>query len=234
VRLPSGLTSPTTTSSTVSYVNDNEAFGVASESVVVTVNGRAFETTWDAASRTWTSRTPAGRVSRVVVDEKERPLRLESPDDAPVTMTYAPDGGQLASVTQGTRTSTFAYGPNGLVSRATDALQRPTAYTYSTTQRVDSVTAPTTEVTRLGFDGRGRLTGVTPPDAGTHLSGYTPAGQLASYAPPPLVSVAPESWQYSSDFAMRGRPQGDRTLEKPSNASGPTHDAFFARVAWYR
>jgi YD repeat-containing protein len=107
-------------------------------------------------------------------------------------------------------------------------------YAYSSTQRVDSVTAPTTEVTRLGFDGRGRLTGVTPPDAGTHLSGYTPAGQLASYAPPPLVSVAPESWQYSSDFAMRGRPQGDRTLEKPSNASGPTHDAFFARVAWYR
>jgi YD repeat-containing protein len=68
--------------------------------------------------------------------------------DAWVLLTYAPDGGQLASVTQAGRTSTFAYGPNGLLVRATDALLRPTTYTYSSAQRLDSVTAPTTEVTR--------------------------------------------------------------------------------------
>jgi YD repeat-containing protein len=69
-----------------------------------------------------------------------------------VVLTYAPDGGQLTSVTQAGRTSTFAYGPNGLLVRATDALQRPTTYTYSSAQRLDSVTAPTTEVIRMASD----------------------------------------------------------------------------------
>jgi YD repeat-containing protein len=85
---------------------------------------------------------------------------------------------------------------------------------YSSAQRLDSATAPTTEVTRMASDGRGRLTAVTPPDAGTHLYGYTSAGQLASYAPPPLVSVAPESWQYSSDLllASQGHADGQQTV----------------------
>ncbi|MCA2977989.1 MAG: hypothetical protein INH37_06875, partial [Myxococcaceae bacterium] len=105
VRLPSGLTQRVATSTSVGFFNDNEFFGLATEARVVTANGRAFETTWDTVSRTWTTRTPLGRVTRVVVDEKERPIRLESPDDSPVALTYSPDGGQLASVTQAGRPS---------------------------------------------------------------------------------------------------------------------------------
>jgi YD repeat-containing protein len=63
-RLPSGLARNVTTSTAVSFVNNNEAFGVATESQTVRVNGRLFETTYDAVTRSWTSRTPLGRTTR--------------------------------------------------------------------------------------------------------------------------------------------------------------------------
>ncbi|MDX2010251.1 MAG: hypothetical protein SFW67_08680 [Myxococcaceae bacterium] len=132
--------------------------------------------------------------------------------------------GRRTTVTQGARPTRFAYGPNGLVSRAEDALTRPTTYTYATTQRLDLVTAPTGEVTRLSSDGRGRLTSVTPPDGGTHLYGYTAAGQVASYAPPPLLSVAPETWQYSKDLLVgsQGHADGQQTVVRRDAAGRVT------------
>ncbi|MCU0695998.1 MAG: hypothetical protein MUC96_05670 [Myxococcaceae bacterium] len=52
MQLASLLTQRVATSTSVGFFNDNESFGLATAARVVTVNGRAFETTWDTVSRT--------------------------------------------------------------------------------------------------------------------------------------------------------------------------------------
>ena len=66
----------------------------------MTINGNSWVRTYEAATRRWTTRSPAGRETRITIDEHRRPVLLETPGLHAITQTYDARG-RLASVVHG-------------------------------------------------------------------------------------------------------------------------------------
>ncbi|PKN43978.1 MAG: hypothetical protein CVU63_11580 [Deltaproteobacteria bacterium HGW-Deltaproteobacteria-20] len=108
VTLPSGLTSTTTHAQTATLSNPSDPLTLVTMTDTTSVNGRSFTSTWNAATRTWTHVTPAGRSATVSLDEKGRVVHAAPPGILPTQLTYDPQG-RIAALAQGTRQQTFGY-----------------------------------------------------------------------------------------------------------------------------
>ena len=107
------------------------------------VNGRKYTSTWDTATKTTTSSTPAGRQSVTTLDGNGRVVRTEAPGLHPVVVTYDKQG-RVATITQGggeeTRVVSFEYDKNGRLVSITDPLKR---------KRASSTTRPAGSASRF-------------------------------------------------------------------------------------
>jgi YD repeat-containing protein len=121
VTLPSGLVSEVLRSNEVEYRNNDVAKGIAKFSTSVQQNNRAYTSTYEAATKTFTSVTPEGRSSTVTVDAKGRAVSVQAPGLTPAAMVYN-DLGQLTQVKQGARMLEYGYNALGKVERVKDAL----------------------------------------------------------------------------------------------------------------
>jgi RHS repeat-associated protein len=207
VRTPSGL-ELLFSSARVTTTIPGDALAVVSETEVSTINGRAWTARYDAAARTYTWSSPAGRVSSMTVDAKQRPLTASAPGVLPVNYVWD-SRGRLESVTQGARFQRFTYGPNGFLASTRNALDEVTTFTTDTTGRAVKTKRPDSQDVSLEEDAVGNLRSVTPPGGQPHRFEYTSANDIASYTPPTLPGVVPESVSFDLDGLTTGGTHSD-------------------------
>ncbi|MBI4517570.1 MAG: hypothetical protein HY699_17335 [Deltaproteobacteria bacterium] len=65
---------------------------VLSQTDTVVVNGRTITRSYNAATRTYTDTTPAGRVSRTVLDIAGRPVQIGVGNLTPMELSYDAQG----------------------------------------------------------------------------------------------------------------------------------------------
>jgi RHS repeat-associated protein len=204
VTLPSGLTQTVSQSRAVSLTNPEDALSLASLTSTVTVNGFTSTSTYEAATRKLTEKSPMGKQSTTTYDEKGRVEKVEVPGVLPVRYSY--DGeGRPRLVTQGTRSSSFTYKPEGYLDTVTDALSRSVGFSYDLAGRVTSQLLPDNQRLGFGHDANGNLTTLTPPGRPTHSFSYGLDDLEDSYAPPGLVGVPRVNT--ASHYNLDGQPR---------------------------
>ncbi len=183
---PSGLTTTTTRTRTVLLANPDDPLSVQTLTIGTTINGRMRTLVYDAAARTMTSTSPAGRRVIKTFNTAGLPVRIERPGLLPMTRSYNTLG-QLTGITVGTRTSTLTYDSGGRVASISYALGGATTYGYDAVGRLTSITMPGPSGSRTlssSFDGDGRMVSLTPPGRPAYAATFTPAGRLASFTAP--------------------------------------------------
>ena len=145
--------------------------------------------TYTAATRTLTTRSPFGRQVTTTLDTQGRVLQEQIPGLEPVAFAYDPRG-RLSTVIHGTgasaRTSTFAYNPEGFLETLTDPLNRTVRFTYDAAGRVLTQTLPDLREIQTTYDGNGNVASITPPSRPAHTFAYTPVDLEDTYTPPDL------------------------------------------------
>jgi YD repeat-containing protein len=102
------LTASIRRSRTASLGTPGNPFSLISQTDKETINGRTYTTAFTASNRTYTSTSPVGRGMSVALDTKERIASTQVGGLLPTQFTYD-SRGRLASITQGTRTTTLSY-----------------------------------------------------------------------------------------------------------------------------
>ncbi|MET0405407.1 MAG: RHS repeat-associated core domain-containing protein [Cystobacter sp.] len=213
VKLPGGLTSRFTHGNAVTYVNGDSTQGVSTLEDTLSRNGQPFLSTYTAANRTLTRRSPEGRQSIATLDEKGRLVRQEVSGVLP--MEYSHDAeGRITKVTQGDRTETYTYHPTGDLASVVDVLQRTTDFGYNRAGRLSSQRFPGGRTVELSSDAHGNLTRLVPPGRPGHDFQYTPSDTTRGYTPPPPSPSTPlpgTQYHYNLDEALTSVTLPDRS-----------------------
>ena len=120
-----GITSTVTAARTAALSDRNNPLSLTSLTETVQVNGRTLKSVYDAATRTFTGTSAAGRTRTTTVNLQGRPVQTQIADLAPTSYSYDTHG-RLKSMTRGSgadsRTMTLDYNAEGLLSTLTDPL----------------------------------------------------------------------------------------------------------------
>ncbi len=170
---------------------------------------------FEAASRTFTNTSPAGRVSTRTIDAQGRTTATQVTGLAPVNATYDAFG-RLATITTGTgpdaRTTTLAYDANSYLQSSTEPLGRVTSFTYDAVGRPLTQTLPDGRVIQTTYDANGNTTSLTPPSRPAHTFDYTPIDLERQYTAPPVTGggMNQTTKTYDADRALTTftRPDG--------------------------
>lgn len=191
----------------------------------VTVNDKPYTSTYDAASQTITTTTPAGRQRVLTLDALGRVSSAQTGTLLPVSVEYDSHG-RVAGVSQGTRRYTFAYDPTKIdqLTGITDPLLRSVGFHYDGTGRVDQQTLPDGQQVLAGYDASSNLTSLTPPGRPAHGFGYTDVDLQQSYAPPAVAGdgTRSTSYTYNADRQLTQVARPDARVITPTwdSASG--------------
>src|SRR5574341_1075042 len=148
----------------------------------VSVNGRTYTSVYDAAAKTITASTPAGRQAITTLDSQGRVTQAQVPGLDPLNYSYDAQG-RLTTITQGVRQYTFNYDGLNQLSDITDPLSRSLGFAYDQAGRVNQQTLPDSRLISYAYDANGNVTSVTPPGKPEHGFIYTPVDLLQDYLP---------------------------------------------------
>lgn len=178
--LPGGTTSTTERSLDVQLSDPSDLMSVAAIVETTTVDGRTTTQTWDAATRTMTRVSAAGRTTTTTLDELGRPVAAagEGPDRAWVWS----DDGRLESVTIGGRTAVNEWDALGRVVAVEAPGGERTTYTYDAVDRVLTITRPEGGTYSFGYDADGNRTSVTLPSGEQHLLPHDAVGRRTGWS----------------------------------------------------
>jgi RHS repeat-associated protein len=183
VTSPGGSVSTTTASRTAVLAGP---VTLASQTDTVTIDGSSYQSVFDAASRTLTVTSAAGRQLSTTLDSLGRVASQQGPAGsgrASVTQEYGPRG-LLAKISQGAQSSTFGYDAHGRLAKRTDALGKVTSYERDSSGRLSRFTTPGGRSTGFSFNAAGNVTQLSMPGLGLYSFEYNPADSLSSYRPP--------------------------------------------------
>ena len=209
-----GLTATATANRTAVLSDPTNPLSLQTLTDTATLNGRTSRSVYDAATRTATATSAAGRVSTSTLDTLGRPHQSQVTGLLAVTNTYDAQG-RLATLTQGTgseaRDLTFAYNPQGWLQSVIDPLGRSLGYEYDAAGRVTREVQPDGRAVHYGYDASGNLISLSPPGRPAHRFSYTQTDQTAEYAPPE-VGAGTNSTLYTynldKDLIRIDRPDG--------------------------
>jgi RHS repeat-associated protein len=207
---PGGLTSSLSETRTVTLNDPSNPLSLTREIDAITLNGQTFTTTFDAAARTLTNRSPQGRQDVTVFDAQGHVVETDSPGFDPVKLTYDAHG-HLVTVTQGARTYTLGYDLAGNLTSVVDPMSRTTRFDYDAAGSVQSRTLPGGRQISYAHDGNGNVTALTPPGQSAYVFTYTAADLLQDYGPPAVTAgEKPTHYTYNRDRQLTQvqRPDG--------------------------
>jgi RHS repeat-associated protein len=190
------LVASSTRSATLS--NPNDLFSVTALSSTSTVNGKTWQSAWDAATHTVTSLSPMGRRSTSLLDDKGRVLSSRQAALLPVDVTYD-SSGRISSMQQGTRSVSYTYDAKRYLATMTDTLHRTTSFARDALGRVTMTTLPDGRQVGFTYDADGNLTSVTPPSRPSHSFTPTSVNLLAAYTPPAIPGGNATRYTYNRD-----------------------------------
>ena len=183
VTTPQGLTATTAQTRSVTLTNPANPLSLAIQIDTLTIDGRAYTTTFNAAAKTVTFLTPVGRQTVTMLDDKGRVAAVKYPDLDLIQFTYNAQG-DLETLKQGMRTVTWAYDAQGNVRSVTDPLTHVTSFTYDLAGRVKQETLPDGSAIGFDYDANGNVKSVTPAGRPVHTFNLTPVDLLEDYIPP--------------------------------------------------
>jgi RHS repeat-associated protein len=214
IATPGGRSRTTTVERRALLANPGDPFSLTTLTETVTVNGQATTRTYDAATRTLTVVTPAGRRLAFTFDSRGRVIRASRGGVPPMDAAYDARG-RLMSLTSGAgrgdaRRYGFSYqavGPTaGLLESATDPLARVVRFAYDAAGRLRRLITADSETFELTYDGNGALASVTPPGRPAHTFEFRSDRRIASYAPP---GGGPVTYGYDADGRRTGVSRAD-------------------------
>ena len=203
---PGGRTQVITRTRSVTLTDPNNLLGLATLTDTLTIDGRTTTTSYDAASRALTFKSPSNRTGTTVLNARGLVTGTQVTGLEATTFSYTAKG-QVGIVTEGAggtaRTTVLTYasaGPNaGFLTRIDDALGRQTSIAYNVAGRSTQQTLPGARVIAYGYDAIGNLTSLTPPGRAAHVFTYAADQQLASYTPPTIAGGgAPITYVYDT------------------------------------
>ncbi len=225
VTTPSGLEATVTASRTATLADPLNLLSLTRQVDTITLNGRAATRTFDAASKTLTSRTPAGRQTVQTLDALGRMIRLQAAGLEPVSFAYDLRG-RLTTITEGSgptpRVTTLGYDLLDRLVSVADPLGRTASFAYDLADRVTTQTLPDGRQVGFLYDANANVTSISPPGRPAHGFGYTPVNLEASYSPPALDAMNPTTTTaYNTDRqpTLITRPD-DQTLSFGYDAGG--------------
>jgi YD repeat-containing protein len=145
----------------VSLSNPQDPLTLTSQVDSLTINGRTFTNTFNAAARTITSLSAVGRQTVTLLDWTGRVIEERVTGVAPVKYTYGPRG-FLTTVRQAGRLLTYDYDSTGRVKKVTDPIGRIEQFLYDSVGRVVTQTLPDGRQILYSYDANGNLTSLTP------------------------------------------------------------------------
>jgi len=168
-----------------------------------TVNGRLYLRNYDAAGRTWATRSPMARETSVSVDMQERPTQVAIPGLNAVSYDYDTRG-RLQTISSGVgleqRQWQLGYDSNGYLSTLTDPLLRSTTLTNDNAGRTTLQTLPDTRQIGFGYDPNGNVTRIVPPGRPDHAFVYNKVNRVTEYRPPAVPGIADVTTDYTHNL----------------------------------
>ena len=187
IHTPGGKLLTTLTARTATLTIPGDPLSLSTQSETITVNGNAYTSVYDAATRTQTDTTPVGRLRSETVDPQGRPVQAQLAGFEAVNRTYD-SRGRLATIVAGTgiytRTATYAYNSAGYLQTLTDPLGHTQTFVYDLAGRVTTHTRTDGTSIQYTYDANGNVTAVAPPGRPAHAFAYTPVDLVATYTPP--------------------------------------------------
>ncbi|MFZ5724648.1 MAG: RHS repeat-associated core domain-containing protein [Pseudomonadota bacterium] len=200
VQVPSGLTATAATTRTVALATAGDPLSLTTETTTRSINGRNFVTTYTAATRQYSFKSPLNRTTTLRTDAQGRPLFSQVSGLTAVNYAYDTRG-RLTGVTQGSgatlRSLVYGYGADGFVSTITDAQSRQTLYQRDAVGRITQATLPGSRVIGTAYDAAGNVTGITPPGQPEHRFAYSAVNLAETYTPPTVSGVSTPQTQYA-------------------------------------
>jgi RHS repeat-associated protein len=215
VATPGGLTFSSTSTRTATLSDPANRLSLTTLDDTRVLNGRTATSHFDAATRTFTTTSPAGRVVTRTIDLQGRTTSSQLTGLAAVNATYDAFG-RLATVAAGTgpdaRTTTLAYDDQSYLQSITDPLGRITSFTYDAVGRPLTQTLPDGRVISFGYDLNGNVASLTPPSRPAHAFDYTPLDLERQYTAPAVTGGGTNqaTRAYDADRALTAltRPDG--------------------------
>jgi RHS repeat-associated protein len=212
---PSGVSMQRTQSREAALADPGDPFSLIAITDTLRIDGRSATSTYDAASRTWQTTSPAGRSASQTYDEQGRLLRSQLPGLAPENRSFD-ERGRLSRISFGSgneRSTTMGYNAAGELASVTDALGRTWTLSYDQVGRITSLTSPDNQVTQYSFDAVGNMTALTPPGRPAHSFSYSPVNLLESITLPDIGNgPATTTFSYNNNRQRTGvtRPDGSQ------------------------
>ncbi len=182
VKTPAGLTRTVTQSRTATMASAQDPLTLRTLVEQVTVNGKAYRSTYDGVAKTVTQVTPAGRQAVSTLDSLGRVSQVQLPGVLPVSIQYDLRG-RPQTVTQGGRTNTYAYDASGRLQSISDPLHS-VSLGYDGANRPTSSILPDLSSISASYDGNGNLLSLTPPGRSAHTFSYQGGDLEQDYTPP--------------------------------------------------
>jgi YD repeat-containing protein len=107
----------------------NDLLRLHSSVATHTIDAKLWTTSYDGTTKTYTLRSPLGRVAQVTLNDVDQITAMQAGNVLPVTVQYDARG-RVQTLSQGARTQTFAYNAQGFLKSRTDALGQVFSYTY--------------------------------------------------------------------------------------------------------
>ena len=225
ITTPAGLVSNLLTTRNADLADEDDLMSHTSLSETRTVNGRTSTTSYDAASRTWTRQSPAGRVAETEMDDVGHPVSTTVTGLNPVSFAYD-EKGRLTSMATGEgtdeRRSIMNYDAQGNLDSLTDALQRTTSFEHDLAGRIIKQILPDGREVNYAYDPNGNLISLTPPGRDAHVFTYDGIDQESAYTPPEVAegqTVTHYAYSLDGDLSAIERPDG-KTVSLTYNTGG--------------
>ena len=205
LRFPSTLQFAAGSTRTAVLENPHDPLSLASLTETRTVDGRTATSTYTAATRTFVTKTPAGRTQTSTLDALGRFVQGQFGNLDPVLVGFDTRS-RLQSITNGsglnTRSVLLTYNAQGFLDTITDSIGRTARLSYDAAGRVTTKTLPDGRVVSLGYDAAGNLTRVTPPGRPAYTFGYSDRHELTRFNPPAVPGSGPTAIAYDADGAV--------------------------------
>jgi RHS repeat-associated protein len=203
VTTPGGRTLNVSADRQVKLKNQTDLMTLFSQTDTISVNGRNYYRTYEAAKKQTTLVTPANRRVVTTVDGKGQVGKVEIPDLLPIRF-ERDEKGRLTAIAQGegkeARSFRIGYDEHGRIATLTDPLKRTMRLEYNEANRVvKQVLADGREIA-YKHDANGNPTTITPPGRPAHSFDYTLVNQVKEYQPPPITEGGKGTgYQYNRD-----------------------------------
>jgi RHS repeat-associated protein len=231
-----GLTSTITATRTAQLSDPTNPLSLTGQTDALTVNGRVFTRSFDAASKKFTDTSAAGEQRTAVIDAQGRLTQRQLSGLLATTFGYESHG-RLASITQGTgsnaRVGRFEYDANGYLHTITDPFQNTYTVQPDVAGWIKQVTLPDGRQILYGHDAKGNVTSVTPPGRPGHIITYDAVDRVAQYTPPSVPGSGSTNYKYNSDrqLSLVTRPDNS-TVSLDYYGSGRLHTLTVGRGAY--